>query len=202
MKGLIQFFISTHNSFNKARIADGIAPLLLRLYLAPIFIIAGYGKFTGFDNTVYYFDEYLGLPFPVLMVILAGSAELFGGIALLLGIAVRWVSIPLMITMLVAAVSAHWQFGWHALPESTLTMPWEWRSDLITEAQQRKDAAVYLLKQHGNYRWLTESGSFTVLKNGIEFAATYFIMLVVLFFTGGGRFTSIDDCLKRKFIGK
>ena len=31
-----------------------------------------------------------------------------------------------------------------------------------------------------------------VLNNGIEFAATYFIMLLVLFFIGAGKFFSVD----------
>ena len=92
----------------------------------------------------------------------------------------------------VAAVTAHWQYGWHALPESTLTVPWEWRTDLIEGANERKQAAKSLLQEYGNYSWLTENVSITILKNGIEFAATYFVMLLVLLFTGGGRFVSVD----------
>ena len=61
------------------------------------------------------------------------------------------------------------------------------------------DRAKNILRRHGNYSWLTETGSFTVLKNGIEFAATYFIMLLVLFFTGAGRYLSLDYWINRKF---
>jgi uncharacterized membrane protein YphA (DoxX/SURF4 family) len=103
-----------------------------------------------------------------------------------------------MVTMIVAAASAHWSNGWHALPETTLTVPWEWRTDLIDAAQERKEMANSILEQHGNINWLTEAGSFTVLKNGIEFAATYFIMLLMLFFTGAGK-ASIDHIFNRKF---
>ena len=39
----------------------------------------------------------------------------------------------------------------------------------------------------------------TLLKNGIEFAATYFIMLLVLFFTGAGRYLSVDYWIDRRF---
>jgi uncharacterized membrane protein YphA (DoxX/SURF4 family) len=130
--------------------------------------------------------------------LLAGATEFFGGIAILIGFATRWFSIPLMITMIVAAVTAHWSNGWHALPETTLTVPWEWRMDLIEGAQQRKEIAMSILEEHGNINWLTETGSFTVLKNGIEFAATYFIMLLMLFFTGAGK-ASIDYFFKRKY---
>ena len=184
---------------DKTRKADFLAPLLLRIFLAPIFIIAGYGKLTALDNTAYYFGEMLGLPAPMFMAVMAGATELFGGIALLLGLATRWFAIPLMMTMVVAAGTAHWENGWHALPESTLTVPWEWRTDLIDAANERKAAAKSLLKQHGNYDWLTEAGSITVLKNGIEFAATYFIMLLALFFMGSGRYISLDYYIRKKF---
>lgn len=190
------------NVMEKIQTIDGIAPLLLRIYLAPIFIQAGYGKLTGFDNTVAFFGNTewgLGLPFPELMAALAGGSELIGGWLLLFGLATRLVAIPLMITMLVAAITAHWQYGWHALPEATLTVPWEWRTDLIDGAIQRREVARDILREYGNYTWLTEAGSVTVLKNGIEFAATYFIMLLVLMFSGGGRFTSLDYYLVRKF---
>lgn len=181
--------------FLKIQTLDGLAPLLLRIYLAPIFIKAGYGKLMSLEDTAAYFgnaDWGLGLPFPELMALLAGGTEFIGGWLLIFGFATRLIAIPLMFTMLVAAVTAHWQYGWHALPESTLTVPWEWRTDLIEGANERKQAAKSLLQEYGNYNWLTENGSITILKNGIEFAATYFVMLLVLLFTGGGRFVSVD----------
>lgn len=179
---------------------DGLGPLALRLFLGPIFILAGWNKITGIDGVAAWFgnpDWGLGLPAPLLMAWLAALTEFVGGIALVLGLGVRIAAIPLMVTMAVAAVTAHWQFGWHALPEQTLTMPWEWRVDLIEEAVVRKEKAVELLKANGNYDWLTEAGSFTVLKNGIEFAATYFVMLLALLFTGGGRYVSVDYWIAR-----
>ena len=105
-----------------------------------------------------------------------------------------------MFTMFVAAITAHWQFGWHVLPEAELTVPWEWRNDLISEAAIRKERAIDILREHGNYHWLSETGGITVLKNGIEFAATYFIMLLALLFTGAGRYVSADYWLAQKFI--
>ena len=184
---------------DKIKALDFTAPLLLRVYLAPIFILAGWGKLTDLDSTAYYFGEYLGLPLPNIMALLAGSTEFFGGIAILIGFATRWFSIPLMITMLVAAITAHWSNGWHALPETTLTVPWEWRMDLINEVVQRRDMARDLLQEHGNYAWLTEAGGITILKNGIEFAATYFIMLLPLLFFGAGR-ASVDHLLRKRFM--
>jgi putative oxidoreductase len=37
-----------------------------------------------------------------------------------------------------------------------------------------------------------------VLNNGIEFAATYFIMLLALFFIGAGRYVSLDYWIARR----
>ena len=181
---------------NSTRKADFLGPLAFRLFLAPIFILAGLGKLTGIENTAGYF-EFLGLPAPTLMAYLAGLTEFVGGILLIPGAAVRWVAVPLMFTMAVAAGTAHWEYGWHALPEQTLTMPWEWREDLIEGAAERREMARTLLRRHGNYDWLTETGSITILKNGIEFAATYFIMLLSLFFTGAGRL-SVDHVVDRR----
>lgn len=183
---------------DSTRKLDFIAPLAFRIFLAPLFIMAGFGKLAGIENTASYF-EFLGLPAPTLMAYLAGVTEFAGGILLLAGLAVRWAAVPLMFTMIVAAGTAHWENGWHVLPEQTLTMPWEWREDLIDGAVERRTMARNLLREHGNYAWLTETGSVTILKNGIEFAATYFIMLLSLFFTGAGR-ASIDHLVRRKLV--
>ena len=177
---------------------DFLGPLALRVYLAPIFILAGYNKLSHIDDLVPWFAS-LGLPAPEVMVWLAALTEFFGGIALVAGLAVRWFAIPLMITMIVAATSAHWDNGWHALPETELTMPWEWRSDLIDEATAGKERAKEILREHSEYGQITAAGSITILKNGIEFAATYFVMLLALFFLGGGRFFSLDYWIARRF---
>ena len=186
---------------------DGLPLLLIRVFLAPIMIYAGYGKlqlgadvgffeqFLADPNVVAWFgnpDWGLGLPLSGVLAFLAAWTELIGGWLLLFGLWTRLVSLPLMFTMAVAAGTAHWDNGWHAFPETKLTVPWEWRMDLIAEGNERKAAAIQVLKQHGNYEWLTGAGKITVLKGGIEFAATYFIMFMVLFFYGGGRYFSLD----------
>ena len=38
-----------------------------------------------------------------------------------------------------------------------------------------------------------------VLNNGIEFAATYFVMLLTLFFIGAGKYASIDYWIRQRF---
>ncbi|MDZ7826243.1 MAG: DoxX family protein [Gammaproteobacteria bacterium] len=175
---------------------DGIGPLLLRLYLAPVLMQAGWNKFSAFGDTAAWFgnpDWGLGLPFPELMVFLAASAELVGGAMLLVGLATRVVAIPLMFTMLVAIFAVHWENGWLAISDCSSWLA----NERVMEACERKEAAISILREHGNYSWLTGRGSITILNNGIEFGVTYLVMLVSLLFTGGGRWTSLDH-----FIGR
>lgn len=197
---MLQIMLRLQNLLDRTRVLDFLAPLALRLFLAPIFIMAGSNKLANVDNVAQWF-AWLGMPAPELMVYLAGLSELVGGMLLLAGLATRWAAIPLMFTMIVAAATAHWDNGWHVLPETELTVPWEWRTDLIEDAVQRRDIARDILREHGNYSWLTEAGGITILKNGIEFAATYFIMLLVLFFAGAGRYFSLDYWIARS-IGR
>lgn len=207
-----------HSVLAGLKIADGLPLLLIRIFLAPIFIMAGYEKLNLGADDVGFFESFLadpsvvswfgnpdwglGLPFPEFLAFLAGWSELVGGWLLLFGLFTRVISIPLMVTMIVATTTVHWDKGWHALPESKLTVPWEWRVDLIEEGNARKSRIEGILEEHSNYDWITSAGSVTILKNGIEFAATYFLMLLTLFFYGGGRFLSVDYYLKKYFSDK
>lgn len=191
----------------RLQVADGIPLLLLRLYLAPVMIQAGWNKASSFDSIVDWFgnDDYgLGLPMPLVMAFLATAAELVGGVLLLLGALTRLVSIPLMVTMIVAMMSVHAKNGWLAIADAS-----SWLADgtiLLNEnimaAPEKLAAAKSLLQEHGHYDWLTSSGNFVVLNNGIEFAATYFIMLLVLFIYGGGRFFSVDYYVNKAMRSK
>ena len=181
------------NTLDRLRPLDGVPPLLLRLIVAPVMIQAGWVKATGFSGTVSWFGDTLGMPMPELMAFLATAAELGGGVMLLAGLATRLVAVPLMITMLVAALAVHWENGWLVLSDSSSWLA----NDRVMEAVPRKAEIISILKEHGDYRWLTARGSVTILNNGIEFAAIYFAMLLSLLFTGGGRFTSVDYWLAR-----
>jgi uncharacterized membrane protein YphA (DoxX/SURF4 family) len=177
---------------NKTRALDFLAPLALRLYLVPVFWMSSNNKWNPFDPessldaTIEWFGNAewgLGLPFPEIMGYLAWGTEYIGTLCLLFGFAVRWISIPLMFTMIVAAVTVHWGNGWLA----------------IAEPSSQLEAARSILQDHGNYDWLTANGPFVILNNGIEFAATYFIMLLALFFIGAGKYVSADYWVARKF---
>ena len=123
MNKLIQLYIKANAILDKAKPAEFLAPLALRLYLVPIFWMAGIQKFNHFESTAEWFGNSewgLGLPAPALMAFLATATEIVGAILLLLGLGVRLISIPLMITMLVAAFSAHIQNGWLAIDWANL----------------------------------------------------------------------------------
>ncbi len=184
--------------FDHSKRLDFLAPLLLRIYLVPVFWMAGIQKLSHFDNTVAWFgneDWGLGLPFPWLMAALAVAAELGGAVLLAIGLATRWVSIPMMFTMFVAAVSVHWQNGWLAISTGSGVFA----TERTVGAIERLERARTILQQHGNYEWLTEHGSIAILNNGIEFAATYFIMLLALLFIGAGRYVSADYWIAKRF---
>jgi len=184
---------------DKAKVIDFVAPLALRLYLVPIFWMAGSKKFLNFTNTAEWFGNAevgLGLPAPYLLVFLVAFIEVLGAIFLLIGFGVRFISIPLMVTMAFAGFLVHWKNGWLAIASSSGIFA----TDRTIAATERLEQAKTLLQQNGNYEWLTEMGSYVVLNNGIEFAATYFVMLLALFFTGGGRFVSLDYWLKGKLL--
>ena len=194
--------------FDKIRsYVDFIGPLLLRIYIVPVFWVASNNKWNPFDSdssldsVIQWFGNTewgLGLPFPTLMAYMAWGTEYFGAILLALGLAARWISIPLMFTMIVAAVTVHWQNGWQAVHD--LSSPYA--SANAGEAIDRLSRAKDLLKDHGNYDWLTEYGNLISSNNGIEWAATYFLILLALFVTGGGKFVSVDYWLAKKFRAK
>ena len=192
MHGPAGWYYSIHNAiFPRLQHLEWLAPLAMRLYLVPVFWMAGTQKLVGIDNTIEWFGNAewgLGLPFPALLAHLAAYTEAIGALLLLIGLATRWISIPLMITMLGAAFAVHWDNGWAAIADSN-----------AREVAVRLGAAKDILQEHGNYAWLTEQGTFVILNNGIEFAVTYFIMLLSLLFTGGGRYVSVDYYLSRLF---
>ncbi|MCJ8319387.1 MAG: DoxX family protein [Colwellia sp.] len=193
--------IKLHLLLNKTQHFDFLAPLMLRMYLVPVFWMAGSKKVEGFDSIVEWFgnsDWGLGLPFPFIMALLATATEFFGAIALFFGVAVRWFSIPLMITMLVAAGSVHWDNGWQAITDPSAPFA----NERVIEASNKLAIVKEVLQEHANYDYLTSSGSVVILNNGIEFSMTYFIMLLALLFIGAGRYVSIDYWIALKLYQK
>jgi putative oxidoreductase len=87
--------------------------LLLRIIVGIVGVFHGsqklFGWFKGdgianFATTL----EGIGVPLATLSAILAGCAEFFGGILILLGVFTRLAAVPFLITMLVAITAVHW----------------------------------------------------------------------------------------------
>ena len=198
---------------------DGVVSIILRLILAPVLIGAGWEKITG-NN--WFSHDIMPFPFNVIPVevswFLASWTEFIGGICILLGLGTRIWAIPLSVTMLVAALSVHWDNGWPAIapsnPPSVCIPETEANAESSVferyikcynvnertiEASERLSRAKSILREHGNYRYLNGSGSIVKLNSGIEFAIIYLSMLLALLIIGGGRYFSFDYYLG-KFI--
>lgn len=89
-------------------------PLLLtRLILAYGFYGPAMTKLNDVSAIADWFTS-IGIPAPTLNAYLATYTELIGAVFLLSGFATRLITLPLMITMLVAIFTVHWQNGFNA----------------------------------------------------------------------------------------
>src|SRR3569832_608650 len=79
-------------------------PLIGRLLLAYIFIMAGFSKIGGFDGTVGYIQS-VGLPMPTIAALAAIAVELGGGLLLAVGYKARWAAAALAIFSVITAIA-------------------------------------------------------------------------------------------------
>jgi putative oxidoreductase len=94
-----------------AAVSNAALPLVGRIFIGALFLVAGIGKVMGYAGTVGYMAK-IGFPAPELMTILAIAAEVGGGILLIIGWKTRWVAWGLVIFVLIATFAAHrfWEF--------------------------------------------------------------------------------------------
>lgn len=85
----------------------------IRLALAYGFYMPAMMKWGNINGIAEWFGS-LGIPMPTLNAYLAASTEMAAVILLPLGLATRLISIPLMITMVVAIVTVHLGNGFNA----------------------------------------------------------------------------------------
>lgn len=88
--------------FNNNKVFEDLSLLLLRIFMGVTFLIYATKKVQGFDNYVILFSDKLDLPFPLLNLYLVMAVEGLGGLLLILGLFTRFISIPLIITMVTA----------------------------------------------------------------------------------------------------
>ena len=178
MKYLVGFF-----SLEWMRIFDFLAPLAIRLFLAPVFWVAGVRKLglfssadflwwnpmtwtnaDAFQQSVAATSSIAGMTADSL-VLLIGSIEIAAAILLILGFGVRWVALALIVVVVLLGL---------------LTLG---NGDILTSLQN-------LVMTHG-YLDMTN--------NIAEVYLAYFVLLLALFFMGGGRWVSLDWYIYRHF---
>ena len=90
---------------------DFVPLTLMRVYLFYVLWFAGVGKIDTFDKFSGYLGT-LGVPFPEIFTWLVVVTEAGGACLLLVGLFVRWTSVPLLIVMFFAGYLVHYQNGW------------------------------------------------------------------------------------------
>lgn len=85
--------------------------LAARILIGYIFLIGGWGKLMGLAGFASYLDKH-GVPASYTFAVLGAAAELVGGLALVLGVATRYVVLLMIAFTLVATGIAHrfWEF--------------------------------------------------------------------------------------------
>jgi putative oxidoreductase len=82
-----------------------LAPLLGRLAVGLLFCSTGWGKVHSLDKVTMFFQS-LGIPAPGLNAVVVGYSELVCGSLLVVGLLTRLATVPLIVSMIVAILTA------------------------------------------------------------------------------------------------
>lgn len=82
-----------------------VAPLLGRLAVGLVFMSTGWGKVHNVEKVTAFFTS-LGIPAPHFQAILVGYSELLCGTGLVVGLLTRLATVPLIVSMIVALLTA------------------------------------------------------------------------------------------------
>jgi len=91
------------------------AALPLRLIVGYGFLAHGIAKWTKGPDAFATILQATGVPFPHLMAWITIATEIFGGITILLGAFVVWVSLPMIILLAVAILTVHLPYGFSSI---------------------------------------------------------------------------------------
>jgi putative oxidoreductase len=86
--------------------ANPLVLLLARVYLAALFVVAGYNKITNIAGTTGYLGK-LGVPAPGTLVWIVIAIELLGGLLIVVGWKTRWVAWVMAGFTLATAILGH-----------------------------------------------------------------------------------------------
>ena len=107
----MKFLSRIHNTLKGFEALEFLPLFLIRLYLFYVLWFAGINKMDSFDKFSGYLGT-LGVPFPDIFTWLVIITEAGGAALILIGLFVRWSSIPLLVVMFFAGYLVHWQNGW------------------------------------------------------------------------------------------
>ena len=107
----MKFLSRIHNALKGFEALEFLPLFLIRLYLFYVLWFAGVNKIDSFDKFSGYLGT-LGVPFPDIFTWLVIITEAGGAALILIGLFVRWSSIPLLVVMFFAGYLVHWQNGW------------------------------------------------------------------------------------------
>jgi putative oxidoreductase len=96
--------------------------LFLRITIGWRFYLSGSGKLKHFESTEAFFTT-LHIPAPGFHAGLVGYTEMIGGLLLMAGLGTRLASVPLIISMVVAYLTAHREEGFASLYDFTDQAP-------------------------------------------------------------------------------
>ena len=107
----MKFLMRIHNTLKGFEALEFLPLFMIRLYLFYVLWFAGINKIDSFDKFSGYLGT-LGVPFPDIFTWLVIITEAGGAALILIGLFVRWSSIPLLVVMFFAGYLVHWQNGW------------------------------------------------------------------------------------------
>ena len=107
----MKIILNIHNLLKNFEALSFVPLTLFRVYLFFVFWYAGTGKIENFDKFSGYLGT-LGVPLPDILSWMVILTEAGGAALLLVGLFVRWMSVPLLIVMFFAGYLVHYQNGW------------------------------------------------------------------------------------------
>jgi putative oxidoreductase len=90
-----------------ARHVEWLGPLVARLVVGEVFLVAGWGKLNNLPQMVENFAGW-GIPFPQFTTPFVSLVEFAGGLLLILGLYTRIAAAPLAVVMVVAIATVLW----------------------------------------------------------------------------------------------
>lgn len=120
MKPILDKIACLHARFNPPM--QCMVLLFLRITIGWRFYLSGSGKLRHFEGTKEFFTD-LHIPAPGFHAGLVGGTEMIGGLLLIAGLCTRLISVPLIVSMIVAYLTAHRAEGFNSLYDFTDQAP-------------------------------------------------------------------------------